>query len=97
MSLHRLTSITIGVPDVEATAAYYRDFGLADLALTVSLPPTAVSSCASHTHRSDGCCSWASGWRNPEDLDRIGSQLDKLVSAISVPRQPCRSMPPIRH
>jgi len=31
MALHRLTSITIGVPDVATTAAYYRDFGLAPL------------------------------------------------------------------
>src|SRR5579859_2749307 len=29
MSLHRLTSITVGVPNVEETAAYYADFGLA--------------------------------------------------------------------
>ena len=28
MALHLLTSITIGVPDVAATAAYYEDFGL---------------------------------------------------------------------
>lgn len=28
MALHRLTTITLGVPDVEATAAYYREFGL---------------------------------------------------------------------
>jgi catechol-2,3-dioxygenase len=28
MALHRLTSITIGVPDVAATAAYYAEFGL---------------------------------------------------------------------
>lgn len=30
MALHRLTSITLGVPDVEATAAFYRDFGLVE-------------------------------------------------------------------
>jgi catechol 2,3-dioxygenase-like lactoylglutathione lyase family enzyme len=29
MSLHGLLSVTIGVPDVEATAAYYAEFGLA--------------------------------------------------------------------
>ncbi|RKN04242.1 VOC family protein [Streptomyces radicis] len=29
MGLHRLSSVTIGVPDVEATLAYYREFGLA--------------------------------------------------------------------
>ncbi|GAA5156471.1 VOC family protein [Amycolatopsis dongchuanensis] len=28
MSLHRLTSVTIGVPDLEATIAYYTEFGL---------------------------------------------------------------------
>jgi catechol 2,3-dioxygenase-like lactoylglutathione lyase family enzyme len=28
MALHRLTSVTIGVPNVEETAAYYADFGL---------------------------------------------------------------------
>jgi catechol 2,3-dioxygenase-like lactoylglutathione lyase family enzyme len=28
MPLHRLTSITMGVPDVPRTAAYYKDFGL---------------------------------------------------------------------
>jgi catechol 2,3-dioxygenase-like lactoylglutathione lyase family enzyme len=28
MSLHRLTSITLGVPNVEQTAAYYAEFGL---------------------------------------------------------------------
>lgn len=29
MGLHRLTSITLGVPDVAASAAFFRDFGLA--------------------------------------------------------------------
>src|SRR6476469_1260304 len=28
VSLHGLTSMTLGVPDVEAVAAYYEDFGL---------------------------------------------------------------------
>ena len=28
MSLHGLTSITLGVPDVDAVASYYEDFGL---------------------------------------------------------------------
>lgn len=29
MALHRLTSLTMGVPDVTGTAAYYAEFGLA--------------------------------------------------------------------
>ncbi|TME25421.1 MAG: dioxygenase, partial [Chloroflexi bacterium] len=28
MPLHRLTSVTIGVPNVAETAAYYTEFGL---------------------------------------------------------------------
>ena len=28
MALHRMNSVTIGVPDVAAAAAFYRDFGL---------------------------------------------------------------------
>ena len=30
MALHQLTSFTLGVPNLEETAAYYREFGLAD-------------------------------------------------------------------
>ena len=30
MSLHRLLSVTLGVPDVPASAAFYRDFGLTE-------------------------------------------------------------------
>jgi catechol 2,3-dioxygenase-like lactoylglutathione lyase family enzyme len=32
MALHRLTTITIGVPDVAAAAAFYREFGLVETA-----------------------------------------------------------------
>ena len=32
MSLHRLTSVTIGVPNVAETAAYYQAFGLTEVA-----------------------------------------------------------------
>jgi catechol 2,3-dioxygenase-like lactoylglutathione lyase family enzyme len=28
MALHRLTSVTIGVPNADETAAYYTEFGL---------------------------------------------------------------------
>ncbi len=30
MALHQLTSFTLGVPNPEETAAYYREFGLTD-------------------------------------------------------------------
>ncbi len=31
MTMHRLTTVTIGVPDVDATAGFYRDFGLTEV------------------------------------------------------------------
>lgn len=50
MPLHRLTRVTIGVPNLAETAAYYEDFGLtpagpsADGRPPPSPPPTAASS-----------------------------------------------------
>src|SRR6202011_3281249 len=37
MALHRLTSVTIGVPNVAETAAYYEEFGLTRLADSAGL------------------------------------------------------------
>ncbi len=31
MTMHRLTTVTIGVPDVDATAGFYREFGLTEV------------------------------------------------------------------
>ena len=53
MALHRLTSVTMGVPNVEETAAYYADFGLQGRPRRLrprrpgSVPATAAASCAS--------------------------------------------------
>jgi len=30
MSLHRLTSVTVGVPNLDASRQFYRDFGLVE-------------------------------------------------------------------
>ena len=38
MALHRLTSITMGVPNVEETCAYYAEFGLAAAAASDGSP-----------------------------------------------------------
>ena len=81
MSLHRLTAITIGVPDPGATADYYRDFGLTDLGghrfgtvdggeqlRLASAPQRRLLELGIGVHDSD-------------DLARIGSQLDRLAIA----------------
>lgn len=78
MPLHRLNHVTIGVPDVAATAAYYDEFGLA---------PTADSSFATAeggeqlhlvpapTRR---LIEVSVGADDPDDLDRIAHQLQRL-------------------
>ena len=78
MSLHRLTSIVIGVPDVEATAGYYRDFGLTELggkrfATADGGEQLRIASAPQRRLLQLGI-----GVHNTDDLDRIGSQLDKL-------------------
>ena len=47
MSLHGLLSVTIGVPNVEETAAYYTEFGLASQAGGWFARGTQASSCGS--------------------------------------------------
>ena len=84
MSLHRLTTITIGVPDPDATATYYRDFGLAELGgyrfgtadggeqlRLARTPQRRLLELGVGVHDSD-------------DLARIGRQLDKLAIAHKV-------------
>lgn len=78
MPLHRLNHVTIGVPDVAGTAAYYDEFGLA---------PTAESSFATTeggeqlrlvhapTRR---LVEVSIGADDPDDLDRIAHQLQRL-------------------
>jgi catechol 2,3-dioxygenase-like lactoylglutathione lyase family enzyme len=82
MSLHRLTSVTIGVPDVGAAAAYYEEFGLTpvgdgrfatvdggeQLRLVPSPRRRLVEICV--------------GADDADDLGRIAAQLSKLRVAV---------------
>ena len=52
MSLHGLAEMTLGVPNVDATKQFYREFGLAEsTAVACSPRPTAAISCASSNRR----------------------------------------------
>jgi catechol 2,3-dioxygenase-like lactoylglutathione lyase family enzyme len=82
MAVHRLTTITVGVPDVDATAAFYREFGLDDLgdgrfATTdggeqLRLVPAARR----------GLQELGIGADDPDDLDRLASSL-AAIGAIA--------------
>ena len=78
MSLHRLTRIVIGVPDVEATASYYRDFGLTELGANRFATVDGGEQLAIARARQRRLLQLGIGVHDTDDLDRIGSRLDKL-------------------
>lgn len=78
MALHRMNSVTIGVPDVEAAAAFYRDFGL-----TETRPGTfATADGGDQLHIVHApirrVVEVSIGAEDPDDIDRVTSQLGTL-------------------
>ncbi|WP_033292433.1 VOC family protein [Amycolatopsis jejuensis] len=83
MGLHRLTALTIGVPDVETTAAYYTEFGLAPLSTETTGERrfgTADGGKQLRLRHSPHrrLMSLGTGVDDPDDLDRIATQLARL-------------------
>ncbi|MET8694129.1 VOC family protein [Streptomyces bauhiniae] len=78
MALHRLTSITVGVPDVDATAAYYTDFGLTPLGGNAFATADGGEQFKlAHAPRRR-LVEIGIGADEPDDLDRIERQLGAL-------------------
>ncbi|MFE9687235.1 VOC family protein [Streptomyces sp. NPDC006285] len=78
MTLHRLTSITIGVPDPEQTAAYYADFGLLleeDGALTTADGGKQLTVVRAPTRR---LVELGVGCDDADDLQRVSSRLTRM-------------------
>ncbi|MEU6123654.1 VOC family protein [Streptomyces sp. NPDC047123] len=91
MPLHRLTQILMGVPNVERTAAYYRDFGLTPSAVTDPGVPAAPHAEGHGFATADGgeqlrivhaprrqLMELGVGVDDPEDLDRVAASLARL-------------------
>ncbi len=80
MALHRLASITIGVPDVEATARYYAEFGLARAGASLSTVDGGeqLRIVASPRRR---LIELRIGADDPDDLDRVTDGLGRLGMA----------------
>lgn len=84
MALHRLTSITIGVPDVETVADYYEDFGLERVA---GRPATfATTDGGEQLHLAPAprrrLIQLAVGADDPDDISRIADALGRLGVAV---------------
>ncbi len=94
MALHRLTTITLGVPNVEETASYYTEFGLTPdpAQLTSIYGEQAATAAGPHRfHTADGgeqlrithaprrrLLELGVGADDPDDLDRIAGSLTGL-------------------
>jgi catechol 2,3-dioxygenase-like lactoylglutathione lyase family enzyme len=82
MALHRLTSITVGVPNVEETAAYYTDFGLTPVgghtfATADGGEQLKLTHAAQRRLLEIGI-----GAEDPDDLDRVERRLRSLGLAV---------------
>jgi catechol 2,3-dioxygenase-like lactoylglutathione lyase family enzyme len=78
MSLHRINTITIGVPDVEKTAEFYRDFGM-----TESEPGLFATADGGEQLRMTHSplrrlLELSLAADNPDDVDRVASQVGAL-------------------
>jgi len=80
MALHRLVSVTVGVPDVEPTLGYYREFGLAASAANPAGLCTVDGGEQLKFEHSPvrRVLSLRVGAEDPDDLARIARNLDRL-------------------
>jgi catechol 2,3-dioxygenase-like lactoylglutathione lyase family enzyme len=78
MALHRLNSITIGVPNVEDTAAFYRDFNLTDTAPGVFSTADGGEQLRLTHSPVRRLLEISIGADDPDDIDRVASQLTAI-------------------
>jgi catechol 2,3-dioxygenase-like lactoylglutathione lyase family enzyme len=95
MALHQLTSVTIGVPNVDQTAGYYTDFGLTDtgdgvFATTDGGPQLRIT--RAPTRR---LVDLTVGADDAEDLDRAAASLGGLGLAVVREGETVRAREPV--
>jgi catechol 2,3-dioxygenase-like lactoylglutathione lyase family enzyme len=78
MTLHRLTTITIGVPDVPTTAAYYEEFGLLPLGGDRFATSDGGEQLRLTTTPTRRLVELGIGADDPDDLDMIAARLAAL-------------------
>jgi catechol 2,3-dioxygenase-like lactoylglutathione lyase family enzyme len=87
VALHRLSSITIGVPNVEETCSYYEEFGLTRHGASFSTRDGGEQLCIteSPTRR---LIELSIGADDPDDVDRVSDGLSRL--GVATQRDPTR-------
>jgi len=87
LAIHRITSITVGVPDVTQAAAWYREFGLAEAADGRFSSRDGGEQLVLEQAQYRGLLKFGVGVDDPDDLDRIESQINLLDIEARVGRQ----------
>ena len=78
MALHRMNSITIGVPDVGKTAEFYRDFGLTEVSPKVFATEDGGEQMKLVETPLRRLVELNVGAESPDDVDRVASQIGAL-------------------
>lgn len=99
MALHRLTEVTIGVPNVEETAAYYSEFGLASTTTgggghRFATVDGGEQLRIEHSPRRR-LLSLGVGADDPDDLDRIATSLVRLDAVVRRAGDSLRTRDPV--
>lgn len=78
MALHRLTKVTIGVPNPDETAAYYTDFGVTPVGNGAFATEDGGEQLSIVERRQRSLVELAISADDQDDLGRIAARLDKL-------------------
>ena len=95
MALHRLTTITLGVPDVAAAAGFYREFGLVETAPCRFATAAGGEQLALVPAAKRGLVALGVGAEDPDDLARIGRALGRLDIATERAADALRTREPV--
>lgn len=82
MALHRLTTVTIGVPDVDTVGAFYRDFGLTDLGGGRFATRDGGEQLRLRPAPLRRCLELGLGVDDPDDLDRLAAAAGSFGVAV---------------
>ena len=95
MALHRLGSVTIGVPNITETASYYQDFGLTPLgANRFATTDGGEQLRVVHAPRRQ-VVEIIIGAEDQDDIDRIARQIERLDLASTVTEGRVEALEPI--
>ena len=78
MALHRMNSVTIGVPNVAATSAYYNEFGLTETTPGTFATPDGGEQLRIVHAPIRRLVEVSIGAEDPDDIDRVASQLGAI-------------------